>query len=283
MVPGLDPHADDRSTEVENRFDLTASNAGPQDVGARQMTIKYAPLVTDSLAKQIAESIRGAIADGSLKADDRLPTEEELARRFEVSRPTIREALKRLAAQNLIRSRRGPAGGTFVNRPDREEVGSTLATALALLVGLGEFGLPDVLEARDELEVVCARLAAERREDAELAIMAKEIEVQTDAALSDEDFCASDVRFHRALVDSTHNPVIQFVMFAVIEALQPIENMVVVRFRDRQAIVAQHQRLFQAVKARDAAAAIAAISEQMTYLREAFAAAQEKRRQREDA
>ena len=247
------------------------------------MALKYAPLVTDSLAKQIAESIRGAIADGSLKADDRLPTEEELARRFEVSRPTIREALKRLAAQNLIRSRRGPTGGNFVNRPDREEVGSMLATTLALLVGLGEFDLSNVLEARHELEVVCAQLAAERRTDAELAVMATEIEVQTEATLSDEEFCTSDVRFHRALVDATHNPVIQFVMFTVIEALQPIENMVVFRFRDRRAIVAQHRKLLRAVEAQDAAGAVEAITEQMTFLHEAFAAAQEWRRRRGDA
>jgi len=245
------------------------------------MAIKYAPLVTDSLAKQIAESIRGAIADGSLKADDRLPTEEELARRFEVSRPTIREALKRLAAQNLIRSRRGPTGGNFVNRPDQGEAGSMLATASALLVGLGEFEMPDVLEARYELEVICARLAAERREQAELAAMAAEISLQTDTALSDEDFCASDVRFHRALVDATHNPVIQFVMFAVIEALQPIENMVVFRFRDRHATVAQHQRLLTAIEARNVDAAITVITEQMTALRHSFAAAQAWRRKRE--
>lgn len=244
------------------------------------MAIKYVPLVTDSLAKQISEKIRGAITDGSLKADDRLPTEDELARRFKVSRPTIREALKRLAAQNLIRSRRGPSGGNFVNRPSLEELSSTLANASALLVGLGEFELSDVLEARYELEVVCARLAAERREDAELAIMATEIAVQMEAGLRDEDFCASDVRFHRALVDSTHNPVIQFVMCAVIEALQPIENMVVFRFRDRQAIVAQHQSLLSAIAAQDAAAAVTAITEQMAHLRDAFAMAQKWRRQR---
>jgi DNA-binding FadR family transcriptional regulator len=244
------------------------------------MAIKYAPLVTDSLAKQIAESIRGAITDGSLKADDRLPTEEELARRFEVSRPTIREALKRLAAQNLIRSRRGPTGGNFVNRPSQEELSSTLATASALLVGLGEFDVPDVIEARYELEVVCARLAAQRREQAELAVMAAELQVQSDAALGDEDFCASDVRFHRALVDATHNPVIQFVMFAVIEALQPIENMAVFRFSDRRAVLVQHRKLFHAIEDRDAEAAVSAIAEQISDLREAFAAAQEWRRGR---
>ena len=81
------------------------------------MVIDYKPLTTESLPKQIARQIRQAIVDGRLRADDRLPGEEELAERYGVSRPTIREALKRLAAQNLIRSRRGPAGGTFVNRP----------------------------------------------------------------------------------------------------------------------------------------------------------------------
>lgn len=69
--------------------------------------MKIQPLVTKSLAKQISENIRDAILVGELKVDDRLPTEEELAARYEVSRPTIREALKRLAAQGLVRSKRG--------------------------------------------------------------------------------------------------------------------------------------------------------------------------------
>ena len=67
------------------------------------MAIQYQPIVTKSVSKQIAEQIRESIVDGRLQADDRLPTEAELARQFGVSRPTVREALKRLAAQNLIR------------------------------------------------------------------------------------------------------------------------------------------------------------------------------------
>ena len=247
------------------------------------MSIKYESLVTDSLAKQIAEMIRQSIADGSLKADDRLPTEEELARQFKVSRPTIREALKLLAAQSLVRSRRGPAGGTFINRPRHEDVRSDLTTATALLVSLGEFSVEEILEARHEFELVCARLAAERRTDAELDVMAAEIETQKRDDLTDVEFCASDVRFHRALADAAYNPVMQFVMFAVIEALQPIENMVVFRFREREAIVAQHEQLLAALKDSNADAAVAAVSDQMTYLRARFAEAQEWRDQRKKA
>ena len=93
------------------------------------MAIKYEPVVTQSVADQISEQIRQSITDGTLKVDEKLPTEEELARQFSVSRPTIREALKRLAAKSLIRSRRGPSGGTFVTAPSAEEMAEDLKTS----------------------------------------------------------------------------------------------------------------------------------------------------------
>jgi GntR family transcriptional regulator, transcriptional repressor for pyruvate dehydrogenase complex len=238
------------------------------------MVIDYKPLKTESLPKQIARQIRQAIVEGRLRADDRLPGEEELAERYGVSRPTIREALKRLAAQNLIRSRRGPAGGTFVNRPSQEEMRDALATTAMLGVGLGEFDLADVAQARRELEFVCCRLAAQNRDPEQLAIMAEELNRQAQGDLSDEAFCASDVRFHRALVDATKNRILQLVMVTVIEALQPVMNMVVFRFRERTVVVDQHHRLLEALKTGDAEAACAVLKEQMDSLAEQFAAAQ---------
>ena len=246
------------------------------------MAINFQPLVAESLAKQIAENIRSSILDGSLKVDDQLPTEEVLAKKFNVSRPTIREALKRLAAQNLIRSRRGPSGGTFVNRPSQEELSSSLTGAAMLMVSMGEFGLSEIAEARRELELTCCRLAAERRGEEHLLSMAKEIDRQKDPATTDVDFCASDVRFHRALVDATQNPVMQFVMFAVIEALQPATNLVIFRFREREKILTQHERIYAAIKARNAEVAEEALAEQMNYLCEQYAEAQEWRRERDE-
>ncbi len=246
------------------------------------MAINFQPVVAESLAKQISENIRSAIVDGSLKVDDQLPTEEVLAEKFNVSRPTIREALKRLAAQNLIRSRRGPSGGTFVNRPSQEELRSSLTGAAMLMVSMGEFSLSEIAEARRELELTCCRLAAERREEEQLQIMAEEIERQKDPATTDVEFCASDVRFHRALVDATRNPVLQFVMFAVIEALQPATNLVIFRFREREKILAQHERIHTAIKARNAEIAEEALAEQMNYLCEQYAQAQAWRHERDE-
>jgi DNA-binding FadR family transcriptional regulator len=230
------------------------------------MAIKYEPVVTTSITRQIAEQIRQSILDGRLKADDRLPTEHELAAQFSVSRPTIREALKRLAAQNLIRSQRGPAGGTFVKRPTKQEAEANLTTAATLLVTLGEFDLSDVSEARHELELLCGRLAAERQATDPINAMEAEVELQQQADLSDEDFCASDVRFHRALADASGNRVLQFIMHAVIEALEPVEEMTGQRIRERDTITKQHRKLLKAIKSGDARRAEKAIARQMVSL-----------------
>ena len=235
--------------------------------------IDYHGLVTEGLAKQISEKIREAIVQGRLQKHERLPTEEELAAKFKVSRPTIREALKRLAAQNLIRSRRGPAGGTFVNKPSREEWHSTLANAATLLVSMGEFDLSDIVEARQEIEAVCCRLAAARRTGEQLLALAREVETQRDPDLADTDFCASDVRFHRTLVECAANPSLEFAAAGIIEALQPAINLIVFRVRDRAQVADQHERIRAALEARDGEAACAALTAYMNALRREYAAA----------
>jgi len=236
--------------------------------------IQYKPVVTEGAAKQIANSLRTAIVEGHLRANERLPTELELAEKFSVSRPTIREALKRLAAQNLIRSRRGPTGGTFVKQPSQEEVQEELTSSMTVLMSMGSFFFEEINEARFELERLCARLAAERRTDDHLRIMEKEIKAQR-GDISDEEFCASDMRFHHALVDASGNAVLQFMIFAVIEALQPVSNMILVRFREKKHIVTQHERIFQALLDRDSEAACGALEEQLFYMRDQYAKLQE--------
>jgi DNA-binding FadR family transcriptional regulator len=203
---------------------------------------------------------------GKLKVDDRLPTEDELAKRFEVSRPTVREALKRLAAQNLIRTRRGPAGGSFVARPTGEEAQTALTNAAMLMVSMDAFDLSEIAEARRLLETTCLPAACERRQLEHLDAMKAELTTQADPSISYEDFCASDVRFHRALIDATGNGMLRFLMSAVIEGLQPVSNLLIYRYRARDAMLAHHQAIYDAVVAQNADAAKAALDEMMDYI-----------------
>jgi DNA-binding FadR family transcriptional regulator len=230
-----------------------------------------------SAGHQIAEEIRALILGGRLLVDERLPGEQELAARFGVSRPTVREALKRLAAQNLIQTRRGATGGSFVNRITWPEAHEQLVTTATLLMTVAPVSPDAVAEARLTLLTACVPLAAERRQQAHLATMRTEISLQRDPALSDEDFCASDVRFYRALVEAAGNPLLSFQMAGVIEAIQPLLNMITYKSRDRAAIAARHERLCDHLKARDAQDVIGELRELSDYTARLVGEAQELR------
>lgn len=243
-------------------------------------SISFEPVNQQSLSRQIADQLRQAILDGSFEADDRLPTEDELAQRFQVSRPTIREALKILAAQNLVRSKRGPTGGTFVNRPSIEDLTLSLSGATTLLVGLEAFSMEEIIQTRLELETLCCRLAATHATPDDLATLRRELRTQEDETLSPEAFCASDVKFHRAIANATGNRMLSFVMYTVIEAVQPISNMLYYKKREKQIILNQHQRLIEAIEAHDQETACETIKEQVNYLAGLYQTTKEERAKR---
>ncbi|WP_372830771.1 FadR/GntR family transcriptional regulator [Pontibacterium sp.] len=230
------------------------------------MSFEVEPVNRSSLSSQIADQLQEAILDGTLKADDRLPTEDELSKRYQVSRPTIREALKRLAAKNLVRSKRGPTGGTFVTKPSVAQLSDSLTSAATMLVSLKEVDLDEINAARLELESTCCRLAATYRSENQLSALTHELKVQEDERITAEDFCASDVRFHRIIADASGNRMLAFVMYAVIEALQPVANMIAYRFRERTVIIDHHRRILEAIQQQDADLACAILKEQIEYL-----------------
>ena len=227
-----------------------------------------------SLPDQIAEAIRDRIVAGELSLDQRLPTESELAESFGVSRPTIREALKRLAAKNLIRSKRGVSGGNFITVPTDEQVRSDLRTTATLLVSHQIFSLADVAESRRLLESDCARLAAERRDGADLHALHDALERQERTDLSDEQFCEADVTFHRLVAQAAHNPVLDYVMVFALEALHPSTNLIINRFRRRDDVTALQRTLLEAIETGDPQGASCVVHAQMDHLSQIYDEAQ---------
>lgn len=243
--------------------------------------MKIDPDSAGDLSAQIAEAIRDAIISGELIVDTRLPSEAELVDHFKVSRPTVREALKRLAAQSLIRTQRGATGGAFVNRLSFEDAHSQQITTSTLLLSMNAVSFETACEARYALERACAPLSAKRRSADHLATMRAEIHRQSQPGLTDEAFCASDVAFHRALVDGAGNPVLSYQLAGAVEAMQPLMNMITFTARSREAIVALHTEIADAAEAQDAMAVSAGLStlEQETQVlaRNVFAARAERR------
>jgi DNA-binding FadR family transcriptional regulator len=222
-------------------------------------------IVTAGVAKQIADQIRAAIMEGRLNPNEKLQTEEELATRYGVSRPTIREALKRLAAQNLIRSKRGPGGGNFVNEASLEQVAPAVTSAARMLATLGELPMEEVFAARRELEGLCLRMTFDRQDPDLAKRLDAELVVQRDQSVSDQDFCASDVRFHRLIIDSCGNVIVRLALYTVVEALMPVINMIITRTRQRSEIRKHHVRMVEAIRRNNLAGAKEALDDVIAY------------------
>lgn len=217
------------------------------------------------LPAQIARAIRDAILAGKLIPDDRLPSEADLAETYDVSRPTVREALKRLAAQSLIRTQRGAFGGAFVRRLSYPEAQAQHATTSTLLLSINEVSFDVACEARYAMEKSCTGLACQRRDADDIAAMRAEVFRQAQPGLSDEAFCASDVSLHRSLVDAADNPILSYQLAGAVEAMQPLMNMITFSARSRAQIVQLHTRLVDAIEARDPGAADAVLAELERY------------------
>lgn len=229
------------------------------------------------LARQIAGNLQDSIMQGRLGAAERLPSEAELAERFAVSQPTVREAMKILAAKKLIRSKRGPKGGVFVNPPSLDIAAQTLHETTNWLVSLGAVGLSDIVSARRSLgrlsiESACEHAAREDHMRIETALLELD-----HTEISDEDFCRLEVEFHQAVAAASPNALLRLVMVMVNQSLIPAANMISFQFRQRDKVVALQRQIFSAILARDAPAAIAAFDALMDYQSSVYEMAIEQR------
>ena len=106
-----------------------------------------------------------------LRPGDRIGTEHELAREFGVSRPTLREGLRRLDGSHLIRVQKGRAGGVFVENTPGAGIGRHVSESIAAMLESESVTLCELLEARMFLEVPLAGLAAQLADAATVAAL----------------------------------------------------------------------------------------------------------------
>ena len=151
----------------------------------------------------LAAALGGEIVAGLYRPGERLPSEAALLERFKVSRPTLREAFRALAAKGLIVSRQKV--GTSVrpradwNALDPEFLSWHLKTALS------ENFVADLFQFRQMIEPQAAFLAAQKRDEAELACIARAYEDMEGATATGDEVLGADLRFHQAILNATGN------------------------------------------------------------------------------
>ena len=157
--------------------------------------------------EQVSDQLRALILSGELARGERLPNENVLARDFGVSRATVREALRVLAAQNLITTAKGAGGGSYITRPTVDHVSEFLRSSIDLMTMSHDLSLGELLEARELLEVPAARLAAQRRRDQDIEALEAAIDDEMLQLPADEQF-AINKDFHSTLLGACGNKLI---------------------------------------------------------------------------
>ena len=216
-----------------------------------------------SLADVVFDRLQRAIKSGAYRPDERLPTEHDLAAEFEVSRPIVREALRRLREQGLIYSRRG--AGSFVR-----------SIGLKQPLGFGQLeNVSDLLncyEFRVTLEPEAAALAAERHDATSLGAISAALEMMRDATNRLSHREDADFLFHLSIALAAENNYFSTAMEALKEHIA-----VGMRFHGasvkREAsgltrVFGEHAAIFEAIRDRDGAKARRLMRDHLTGSRE---------------
>ncbi|KAB0548213.1 GntR family transcriptional regulator [Pseudomonas argentinensis] len=237
--------------------------------------MSFGPLRQRRLSDDIVARLEAMILEGTLKAGERLPAERVLAEQFGVSRPSLREAIQKLAAKGLLSSRQG--GGTYVC----ENLGSTFSDPLMHLLESNADAQRDLLEFRHTLEGSCAYYAALRATDMDRQRLGEAFERLQDCygragEVTRAEEGAADASFHLAIAEASHNAVLLHTIRGLFDLLKRnvvtnIGGMYALRGETRGMLNAQHRALFEAIMEGRAEDARELSNQHIDYVQEVLA------------
>jgi GntR family transcriptional repressor for pyruvate dehydrogenase complex len=203
------------------------------------------PIAKRKTYELVADRLVELIVARSLQTGDQLPTERELTETFGVGRSSIREALRMLESQGVIRP---GTGGAFAVA----EASNPLESSLRLVFALDErTGIHDLFELRRILDCEAAALAAQRRQPSDLDEMQRAIDAMAAALAADgrdDRFVQADIDFHMAVSVATGNRLILYSQQAAREIVQrALLNVVRVPMSPESAVL-EHRAIREAIE-----------------------------------
>lgn len=209
------------------------------------------PVSRTTLSEQVAMQLASELTGGRWKPGEKLPSEAELCKAFNVGRSTLREALKSLAFIGLIRMRAG--GGSYVSdQPSKYLEGPLFAKGVLNT----EKDITDLSDARILLETEVAGLCAQRATEQDLAAL-NDILKQMKTAIEQggDAFRQLDLGFHLAIAMGSKNQVLSELLRHIREALQELITKSLLLPAGTDMAYKQHREIFEAMKQRSPARA----------------------------
>jgi DNA-binding FadR family transcriptional regulator len=202
-------------------------------------TLTFEPLRQTRTFEEVCARIREQLESGRLQPGDKLPPERELSAQLGVSRTALREALRSLEIAGIVKLRKGPKGGAFIQSGDPRSMNRVMQD----LMRLGAISLDDLTEARLLIQTAIVRLACKRATDEDIAAIGANIEstAETTRRGRHDERLRHVNEFYRLLALSTRNEILTMLVDAVTEILMrflraipdgsPMRNLIEARRR----------------------------------------------------
>jgi GntR family transcriptional repressor for pyruvate dehydrogenase complex len=200
--------------------------------------------LSDSVLKQIKKSI----IRGTYKPGDKLPSEKELMEIFNVSRGSLREALRTLEESGFIVVKPGATGGAYVT----SEGMKSLANRLYDIMLMEQVSFDEILQVRQIVEPGMASLAAQNRTEEDIKVLEELNFVREKAIKARKIPIIVNIDFHQALARATKNKMFCLLMDAIAVTLAGEFKKVSLSLRDHQAILESHQIITEHIRKGDA-------------------------------
>ncbi|WP_118134731.1 FCD domain-containing protein [Oceanicella sp. SM1341] len=210
----------------------------------------------EELVEMLSEDIRS----GVFAVGDALPSERELMEEFGVSRLTVREALGALEKSGLIAVR--PGTRARVCEPSSDRLVELLSGTATFYISQPE-GLRNFQDVRTLVETGLARMAAERATPEDIAGLGAILEANRASVGDTEAFARTDMDFHLAIARIVGNPMLDAFYLAVDRWLHEVRLVTLAHEGQMETAFAAHQRIFDAIRARDADRAFGAMREHL--------------------
>ena len=223
----------------------------PPDHGKDRSLTTIEPIRRSKLYQGIVQQIEDLLEKGELKPGDQLPPERALAEQFEVSRASVREALRTLELLGVVETR--PGGGTFV----RQVAPDDLARPLQSLIARGHT-VADVIEFRGIVEPAIAAMAAARIDGTRLAELHDLLARQESKVAEGKPYVEEDTRFHEVIGDAAGNELLTTMLGVVWDVLRASREEWLQTNARAHASLEAHRRIYGALARHDAEAARAA-------------------------
>lgn len=235
---------------------------------AERGQLPYTPVHTRRAFEEVADQIRKQLSSGALKPGDRLPPERELAEQFNLSRNTVREALRALEMSGILQFRKGATGGAFV----REGRGDAVVSGFTDLFNLGVITPANLIEARRIVSVEVTRLACQRIKEEDLDALEKNIAASEAAVAAGDTKKRVEINlgFHVILARATGN----LLLVILVEALNQVQTKLleVQTPLPNSKVMLSRKRLIRHLRARDEEQAVREMQHHLNGLQKHYLA-----------